>query len=308
MKVIRPGHGSRSDLRARFLREARVQGQLEHPAIVPVYDLGVDPNGASYFTMKRVRGMTLEAVLDGLRKRDPDATIEYSRRKLLTAFGSVCLAIDFAHARGVIHRDLKPGNIMLGGFGEVYVLDWGVAKLGNVPEPQMANLVHAPLTTGGGTAIGAVLGTPGYMPPEQMLGGDLDARSDVYALGAILFEILTLELLHPQSKVNEIIASTLKGADTSPARAPDREIPPELEAIYPGRARMDERHCALVRSSAMIVVTTQMYVGWTRDQLAGLERRAQIQSWHFRQLAPDDVRAALKRPTLPPPSCAVKPA
>src|SRR5262249_19697497 len=114
MKVIRPGYGSGSDARVRFEREARVQGQLEHPSVVPVYDLGIGPDGAAFFTMKRIRGLTLEHILDGIRAGDAELVTTYSRRKLLSAFSSVCLAVAFAHARGVVHRDLKPGNIMLG--------------------------------------------------------------------------------------------------------------------------------------------------------------------------------------------------
>jgi serine/threonine-protein kinase len=116
-------HNERPDLRDRFLREARVQGQLEHPSVVPVYDLGVDHEGREYFTMKRVRGNTLEQIIRGLRDKDPEFTSKFSRRKLLTAMSRICLAVAFAHERGVVHRDLKPSNIMLGDYGEVHRQD-----------------------------------------------------------------------------------------------------------------------------------------------------------------------------------------
>ncbi len=240
MKVVRPGAGSRSDMRSRFLREARVQGQLEHPAIVPVYDLGARPDGAAYFTMKRVRGKTLEEVIDDLRAREPAAVLEFSRRKLLSAFNSVCLAIDFAHARGVVHRDLKPGNVMLGGFGEVYVLDWGLAKIKGDIEPSSgptrataAETVDAPLSVRGQTEDGAVMGTPGFMAPEQLVSTDVDARADVYALGAMLFEICTLRPLHDKSKLSAVLDSTLRGPEArASVRAPGLDLPPELEAIW----------------------------------------------------------------------------
>jgi serine/threonine-protein kinase len=236
MKVVRPGQGSRSDMRSRFLREARVQGQLEHPAIVPVYDLGARPDGAAFFTMKRVRGQTLEEILDDLRAKEPAALNEFSRRKLLSAFGSVCLAIDFAHARGVVHRDLKPGNIMLGGFGEVYVLDWGLAKIQNDPNPlsgRDSETVDAPMSIRGQTEAGAVMGTPGYMAPEQLVTTEIDGRADVYALGAILFEIVVGRPLHDKPKLAQILDSTLTGPETRASIvAPQLDVPPELEATW----------------------------------------------------------------------------
>ncbi len=236
MKVVRAGQGSRSDMRSRFLREARVQGQLEHPAIVPVYDLGARPDGAAFFTMKRVRGNTLEEILDDLRAGEPNIENEFSRRKLLSAFGSVCLAIDFAHARGVVHRDLKPGNIMLGGFGEVYVLDWGLAKIIGDDNPlsgKESEAVDAPASIRGQTEAGAVMGTPGYMAPEQLVTTEIDARADVYALGSILFEIITATPLHNKPKLSQVLDSTLTGPETRASiRAPKLDVPPELEAIW----------------------------------------------------------------------------
>ena len=236
MKIIRAGHGSRSDLAKRFLREARVQGQLEHPAIVPVYDVGRNPAGAAFFTMKRVRGLTLEDILEGLGKEDPRFTGEYTTRKLLTAFGNVCLAVHFAHARGVLHRDLKPANVMLGDFGEVYVLDWGLAKLvegdddpAHGPEP-----VAVVEEAAGKTAHGAIMGTPGYMAPEQIQGETqlIGPATDIYALGSILFELLTLADLHVGGTAQDLLVATLRGSDARPSvRTPERDVPPELEAI-----------------------------------------------------------------------------
>ncbi len=234
LKVIRKGVGSRSDIHKRFLREARVQGQLEHPAIVPVYDLGRDPTGTSYFTMKRVRGQTLERILERLRDGDREMVEEFTPRKLMTAFVSVCQAVHFAHSRGVLHRDLKPANIMLGDFGEVYVLDWGLARLYSAPDDLAAPHVELAPEGLGKTAHGSIMGTPGYMSPEQIRGAmdELDERSDVYALGTILFELLTRQALHVGDTAERILVETLRGVDARPSkRAPELEVAPELEAI-----------------------------------------------------------------------------
>ncbi|MDB4993241.1 MAG: Serine/threonine protein kinase PrkC, regulator of stationary phase [Myxococcaceae bacterium] len=285
VKTIRADHGARMDIQARFLREARVQGQLEHPSIVPVYDLGVGPAGASYFTMKRVHGLTLTEILDRLRAREAGSSSEYSLRTLLTAFGSVCLAVEFAHARRVLHRDLKPSNVMLGHFGEVYVLDWGIAKILEEPDDLLPQSVAAdaqvasPNESGLKTEIGAFLGTLGYLSPEQFHNRELDGRSDVYALGAILFEILTLVPLH-RGSLAEVVTSTLAGADARcSVRAPDREVPPELEAICVRATKLDPNE--RFESARALHGALQNYLDGDRDT----ERR--------RALAADHTRAAM---------------
>ena len=164
----------------RFLREARIQGRLEHPAIVPVHEVGRDDRGLPYFAMKKLAGTTLAEIL-AARVRDP----KWNRQRLLRAFVDVCLAIEFAHVHGVLHRDIKPSNIMLGEFGEVYVLDWGVAKV--VGEAEVtADISSDPDLT----AAGAIVGTRAFMPPEQAGGDDVDERADVFSLGRVLAEIL----------------------------------------------------------------------------------------------------------------------
>lgn len=246
-RIVTRGRLGPAALEPRFLREARVQGQLEHPAIVPVYDLGKDPHGATFFTMRRVRGETLASILADLRRGDALALREYTLHKLLAAFARVTLAVHFAHTRGVVHRDLKPSNVMLGDFGEVYVLDWGVAKIGlqgpdALDEPgtseemwrcdDSGERVALREQDGAQTADGAVLGTPGYMAPEQLCGGEVDHRADVYSLGAILFEILTLMPLHDVCWRGESIEATYLRADCRPSsRAPQRDVPPELDAL-----------------------------------------------------------------------------
>jgi eukaryotic-like serine/threonine-protein kinase len=232
-KVARRQSGSRPGAEQRFLREVRIQGQLEHPSIVPVYDLGRDAEGATYFTMKRIKGMTLEEIVAALRSGDPAIRSLYTRRKLLTAMSQICLAVAFAHSRGVVHRDLKPANVMLGDFGEVYVLDWGVAKVLGSPE-DAAGVDPIEPAGGGRTEAGALLGTPGYMSPEQIRGevDRVSPQSDVYALGAILFELLALEPLHRAPTLEALFATTLAGVDARPSRrSPDRDVPPELDEM-----------------------------------------------------------------------------
>src|SRR5262249_28316165 len=154
---------------ARFLREARVQGGLEHPAVVPVHDLAVDGDGRPFFVMKRLSGTTLLELLRRLRSGSEDEAA--ARRRMLRAFVEVCLAMEFAHIRGIVHRDLKPANIMLGDFGEVYVLDWGVARVLDARDDEAPGERGSPwLTSGlelssGQTRTGALLGTPAYMAP-----------------------------------------------------------------------------------------------------------------------------------------------
>ncbi len=245
MKEMRAEHRAHPEAGARFLREARIQGQLEHPAIVPVYDIGVNTDGSVYFTMKRVRGTTLYDVLTALRTTPELSGGRFSRRRLLTAFGSVCLAVDFAHRRGVLHRDLKPSNIMLGDFGEVYVLDWGLARVsGAEGMDDDSDRVRVDSVGVEHTQAGAVLGTPGYMSPEQIEGKhpELTSAADIYSLGAMLFEILALEPLHTAQDSTGLMASTLAGVDARLSwRAPHVDVAPELEAVVVKATVLDSR-------------------------------------------------------------------
>jgi len=212
------------DESARFLREARIQARLEHPAIVPVYELSRDPVGRPYFTMKRLSGVTLAEML---------AKQLATKQRLLRAFAEVCRAVDYAHSKGVVHRDLKPANITLGEFGEVYVLDWGVARVVEDGGGPSGRLHMADIDTLEGAApVGDTFGTPGYMAPEQLQNPEVSRAADVYALGSMLFEILTGDPLHPRGQ-QAAIASTLDGAVVlAPAqRRPDRGVGPELDAL-----------------------------------------------------------------------------
>ncbi len=232
LKVLLDERPENAELRERFVREARIQGQLEHPGIVPVYDIEPDSNGRPFFAMKRVTGETLDAIVRKLVQGDPDAVQTYTLRRLLAAFQQICLTVHYAHTRGVIHRDLKLGNLMLGGFGEVYVLDWGIAKVRNVDEPRLG-MPAAQLPSVAATRHDYVLGTLGYIPPEQIEdSSQVDARADVYALGVVLFTLLTRRRLHAGRSPRELIESTHRGADARASLiAPELDVPPELDAI-----------------------------------------------------------------------------
>jgi serine/threonine-protein kinase len=285
MKVAKSGHGSASETRGRFLREARVQGQLEHPSIVPVYDIGLH-RGETFFTMKRIGGHTLEEIARGLHERREEICVKYNRRKLLSAMSQVCLTIAYAHSRGVIHRDLKPANVMLGDFGEVYVLDWGVAKLASSEDPEGG----APVSTGerSQTQAGAVIGTPGYMPPEQLAGEPVGPRSDVYALGAILFELLALEPMNMGASLNELVAATAKPAQAPSARRPSESVPPELDAIVLRATHLDPSK--RFESARAMHEAIEAFLDGERDA----ERRRALASDHVK-----NARAALARASDP---------
>ena len=191
MAVLRDAN-LRSKKITRFVREARITAALEHPNIIPVYDIGVDEEGKPYFTMKLLGGETLESILQRVYAGHGDYRARYPLNSLLRIFQGVCDAIMFAHSRGVIHLDLKPANIQVGDFGEVLVLDWGLAKVFERDSNLHTNCIVLEMGLGETPTEGTVSGTPGFMSPEQMRGENaaLDERTDIYALGAILSAIL----------------------------------------------------------------------------------------------------------------------
>jgi serine/threonine protein kinase/Flp pilus assembly protein TadD len=215
-----PASTSSPELVERFLREAKVTGQLEHPNIVPVYEIAARDDGTVFYTMKLVRGKTMAHRLQQIQAGAGTAQQKMAERlKLLDAYVDVCNAIAYAHSRGVIHRDIKPANIMLGDFGETLVLDWGLARVQGQQDSstvrrkaeEQAFSPSLMQEDAGRTLDGAVLGTPAYMPPEQARGelDKVDERADVYALGGILYELLAGRPPYEGANARDVLARVL---------------------------------------------------------------------------------------------------
>lgn len=236
MKTLLPQLANIEVYRRRFLREARVTAQLPHPATVPVYEISRDREGNVYFTMKKLGGRDLCDILDHIAEGD-QATIEkYPLDQILSILIRVGQCLAFAHARGVVHRDLKPANIMVGEYGEVTLLDWGLAKVEDLrDDDEIEQLVRSGQKEIPGrlTGRGDVQGTPFYMSPEQAKEtADVDGRTDIYNMGIILFELMTGESLMSGRNFREIKRKILEDPVRSPADVTDRgAVDPELNAI-----------------------------------------------------------------------------
>ncbi len=251
MKMLRPRDSSTvgEDEMLRFIKEAQATGRLEHPNIVPVHDLGIDAEARIYFTLKYVKGMSLKEVIrgrrdnkqleDGRKFRDV-----WSARQMIEILISICNAMAYAHSKDILHRDLKPDNIMLGKFGEVLVMDWGLAKIlstrvaakaDSKEQEAFLDLTMRASLDSSMTMEGAVAGTPAYMAPEQAAGriSELDERTDVYSMGAILYEILSSEPPYKGGTALEVVRKVNQDppAPLQTGTHGFKPIPRELKAI-----------------------------------------------------------------------------
>lgn len=231
MKTLHPHLSHDQYMQSRFLREARVTAQLQHPVTVPVYDLGRDLEDRLYFTMKKVEGETVRSIIERQAAGDAAAIAQFDLERMLGMLVQVCSGLSYAHVHGVVHRDVKPENILLGAFGEAVLLDWGVAKVWAIDadEAEARIMEHQVLTD-----VNQRPGTPLYMSPEQVRGGgdDIDARTDVYSAGAVLYEILTLAEPLRGKQVQETFNKIVNETPSPPReRAPGRHIPAQLADI-----------------------------------------------------------------------------
>lgn len=211
--------GSNED-QEQFLREARLTANLAHPNILPIHNMGINPEGKPFFTMELLPGDSLKDIVNGLKKRGPDYVAKYPLDVLLNIYLKICDAMAYAHSRGVLHLDLKPSNIRVGPFGDVFVCDWGLARI--VYSEDSGELEPGELDgdeLNDFTLSGTLKGTPGFMAPEQADGSSSKTvQTDVYALGAILYMLLVYEIPVPGESAHEVIEQTLHGGVIPPRR------------------------------------------------------------------------------------------
>jgi serine/threonine-protein kinase len=228
IKILHDGEGLSRDGVARFIAEAQITAQLEHPSVVPVHELGIMPGGMPYFSMKLVKGKSLGDIINHLRIGDRDLTRQYNYLARLRLFQRLCQGMAYAHAKGVVHRDLKPGNILIGEYGEVQIMDWGLAKTVAVSEDGSEEPVATVRQGSNLNAFGgSIAGTPAYMSPEQARGdfGDIGPASDVFALGLMLAELMTLTRVYRQPSFHDSLRA---------ARNPLGEV--DIKALAPSAA------------------------------------------------------------------------
>jgi tetratricopeptide (TPR) repeat protein/tRNA A-37 threonylcarbamoyl transferase component Bud32 len=277
LKVLRPELAGHDDVIDRFIEEAQIGGQLQHPGVVPVYGLGLQADGRPYFTMKLVKGRTLAGLLADRENPDED------RPRFLHLFEQLCQAVAYAHDRGVIHRDLKPANVMVGAFGEVQVMDWGFAKVLDADTPEAAaprapeqSIIATVRTEEDGThsILGSVMGTPAYMPPEQALGlvDAMDERADVFSLGAILCEILTSEPPYVGTMTDRLVAASQGRVDGAYERLDVATAGEDLVAL--AKACLSSTSSERPRDAGVLARTM------TERQAAAVERarRAEVEA------------------------------
>jgi serine/threonine protein kinase len=306
MKVIKSSSQFSRENVLRFVDEAQLTGQLQHPNIVPVYELGLDEHGEVFYTMKFVKGITLDQVLRGIRKGDEEIVAKYPLATLLAVFQKICDGVAYAHSMGVVHRDLKPDNVMIGEYGEVLVMDWGLAKkiahginddhLGE-GKPEMP----PPDLRGFQTLNGLIVGTPPYIAPEAARGEleHIDGRSDIYVLGAILYAILTLRPPFPGKEFAELIEQIVTGkflhpsTYNQPAKASRHpEIPkPDAEGNLYILSHLPNKR--VPEGLAAVVVNAMSYAPADRYATVS-DLQADVTAWQG-GFAPKAERAGLKR-------------
>ncbi|MCA8961600.1 MAG: tetratricopeptide repeat protein [Planctomycetes bacterium] len=287
--VIDEGRHSKADLLERFLREARITSRLEHPGVVPVHEVGVDDEGRVFFTMRRIRGRELGEVFASSRGHDSDWSVHRALEGLL----KVCDTIAFAHSHGVVHRDLKPENIMVGDFGEVYVMDWGLAK--DLHEACRDELDRVAAST----RSGSIVGTPYYMAPEQATGVEVGPAADIYALGALLYTLLAGEPPYAEHESTDRVLDAMRAGP-----------PRELDALPDTESTMGPLRRICLRAMARAPADRFGHAGEMahalRVYLADRERaeqeaaRARAEAERSRRVA--DFVVALFEPVDPYPS------
>ena len=250
---------------ARFIREALITARLQHPAIVPVHDMGRSADGKPFYTMKMVSGRSLAEIIE--------QTEDFAERlSLIPNIVAIAEAMAYAHGRGVIHRDLKPSNILIGPFGETVVVDWGLAA--DLEQSRRRSLCVSSayeVAASGLTVDGAVLGTPEYMPAEQAEGKSVDERADVYAIGAILYHLLAGSPPYEGSTSKEVLAKLVR-REPVPIEQREPDTPPELAAIVRTAMARDprERYASATELAADLErfrtgqrVTAHLYSRWS---------------------------------------------